>query len=224
MDSEKRKKERLVFFTILSRKTGRLFCHILFAFFLVVTILAGLRAAAIPAERGVERVIYLLFILIFSFGMGLCFIRFYLPFLVEKFADGLLAPKRYLTRPAPLLSPVRNLIITGKFHEAEEMLTEILSEYPADPVMTFALAELYFLHIPDPGKMEILCRNYFENGPVVQMPENIKILLLYTDTLLKLGKANEAVMVLKNESGKKIYPPDDLAMIQTRLAGLDTLQ
>ena len=72
--------------------------------------------------------------------------------------------------------------------------------------------------------METLCRNYFENGPEIPAPENIKILLLYTDTLLKLGKANEAVMVLKNESGKKIYPPDDLAMIQTRLAGLDTLQ
>ncbi len=224
MDQEKRKKERLVFFAMLSDRTGKVLCHTLFIFFLVLTIFISYRTWNLPDHKGMEKIFYLLLSLITSFCTAFCFITFYLPFLVEKFTDVLLSPKRHLSKPAPLLSPVRNLITLRKFYEAEEMLTEILARYPADPCMTFALAELYFLHIPDPGKMETLCRNYFENGPEIPAPENIKILLLYTDTLLKLGKANEAVMVLKNESGKKIYPPDDLAMIQTRLAGLDTLQ
>ena len=68
--------------------------------------------------------------------------------------------------------------------------------------------------------MEILCRKYFENGPVITAKANIQILLLYTDLLIRQERTEDAICFLERELTKKIYLPDECNSIRKRLSVL----
>lgn len=197
----------------------KVFSHLVFLLFLAGTFWASFLSAN-SRNHPAERFFFLVLAMLGGLCVAICIIKLYLPRILEKIINGLVSPKKYMTKPAPLLSRPRSLIVQKQYGEAEEILCSILQEYPADPAVTFILAELYCLHVPDPEKMQKLCRNYFREGPQVISKENIRILLLYTDTLLQEGKREEAINILQRETGKNNYQKEDISSIQKRLSAL----
>ncbi|MBP5182242.1 MAG: hypothetical protein J6331_04355 [Lentisphaeria bacterium] len=214
--SEEKKRERRFFWALLGERFSGILRHLLFLCLLGATVWAGCRMWLV--HHPAEKFFYLAIVLLSAFSTALCFIKLYLPGLVEWATDSLLSPRRRLEAPAPLLSQPRNLILQKRFPEAEEILCGFLGKYPLDPAVTFILAELYTLHAPSAPKMEALCREYFGKGPVRTARENVRILLLYTDLLLREDRIEEARSVLEGELGKSLYLPDELLSIRNRLS------
>ena len=210
------KKERKFVLALLTERFSSVLGNLLFLFLLTATVWAGCRMSL--ALHTAERFFYLALILLFGFSTALCFIKLYLPGLVEWATDSLLSPRRRLEAPAPLLSQPRNLMIQKRYHEAEELLLACLEKYPLDPAVTFILAELYTLHDPSAPKMEALCSRYFGEGPKNTSRENVRILLLYTDLLIREKREEEARKVLEHELEKSLYLPDECASIRNRLS------
>ncbi|MBO4304296.1 MAG: hypothetical protein J6A21_06890 [Lentisphaeria bacterium] len=214
--SEEKKKERRFVLALLTEHFSSILGHLLFLCLLGATVWAGCRMSL--ALHTAERFFYLALILLSGFSTALCFIKLYLPGLVEWATDSLLSPRRRLEAPAPLLSQPRNLIIQRRFSEAEELLLACLEKYPLDPAVTFILAELYTLHDPSAPKMEALCGRYFREGPKNTSRENVKILLLYSDLLIREKREEEARKVLERELEKSLYLPDECSSIRNRLS------
>lgn len=222
MDSdEERKKEKSFLFAAIQERGKNIFFFLLFLTALFCSIYASIKCWSGADNKPAERIFFLLLSAFCSFTTGILFIKLYLPGIIEFFTDSLLAPKKHLQKAPPLLSLPRNLMGQKRFPEAEILLTEYLREYPCDPALTHALAELYALHMPDPEKMELLCQNYFANGPVITAKVNITILLLYTDQLIRQGRKEDAAIFLRQETAKKIYLPDELNSIHKRLSALE---
>ena len=198
---------------------GKLLGHTVFILFLALTVWASIMNWH-GTDHPAERFFYLILAMFGGFCTGGCFIKLYLPRIVDFFSDSLLSPKKYLQKAAPLLSRPRNLILQKKYAEAEENLLSLLEEYPSESSIVLMLLEMYVLHTGEKHKGQQLCREFFASEKRSSSPQTLSILLLYLDILAEEQLFTEAAEVIRREENTLFYSAEDRASLAKRAAGI----
>ena len=108
-----------------------------------------------------------------------------------------------------------------KFTEAVEKLTEILERKPFEPEPYLILIELYLEHLNQPQQVIEMIQQYFVNlahckRPTI-VPENIEMLMIYSDTCQEQGQLQDAIDLLAQELERKTYSVPDRNTLTKRL-------
>lgn len=178
--------------------------------------LSGKSSASVlsAAAAVVPRVLFAVTLAIFA---GMIFAYLYAGKFAGCFIDELLFPKRYLKNAPVILSKVQGAIAGGKLREALEMLENLQSLHPASPEIAAMLMAVNDEHLHSPeGAMEV-ARKYFaaSHGSA---PENLEMLLRFSDLANLTGCRDEAAALLSAELNKNIYSGADRSALQSRLA------
>jgi len=158
---------------------------------------------------------------IFLCGGMTCFVYLFWDSVTPSIVDGLFNSGERFKKPVEKLSPIKGLIRMEKFSEAIEKLDEILERKPFEPEPYLMLVEVYLEHLNQPEQVVVLIQQYFTNfarnkrSKVV--PENIELLMIYSDTCQELGQLQSAIDLLSQEVERKTYSIPEQNSLAKRL-------
>ena len=192
---------------------------------LAVTVAAGTPAAwcfqtMLKMESQVSVVckgIYLLLVL-YIFGI-VCSMQYY-GCAAESLVDFLLFPKKFLKKPAPILSMPQALLASGRTAEAECELLRQRSQNPGSPELALMLADLHAGIFNDPEAAVADCSFYFAHRNWRYHELNCKIVLKYADWQSQLGRRDKALERLVKEARASFYPRADKKAFLARAGSL----
>lgn len=138
--------------------------------------------------------------------------------------DWLMAPRRFRSRPAPLVTPVRALIRQARYDEAQERLTHLLEEYPEVPELRILYFDLLNGPLDRPDDAMRAVESYFIRPERVLSEDNAKLLLRYVGLARELGCENDAARLLAAELRRMRtgYTKAERKTLETTLATLRT--
>jgi len=150
-----------------------------------------------------------------------CFANLFWDSVAPSIVDGLFNPGGKFKKPAEKLSPIKGLIRMEKFSEAIEKLDEILERRPFKPEPYLMLVEIYLEHLNQPEQVVKLIQQYFTNFARSKrskvVPENIELLMIYSDTCQELGQLQAAIELLSQEAERKTYSIPEQNSLNKRL-------
>jgi len=155
-------------------------------------------------------------------SMGLLFVVCCLRDFADGMLDTLMAPRRFRDRPAPLVTPVRALILEERYDEARERLEALLKEYPDVPELRILLFDLLNGPLNRPDEAMRTAESYFIRPERVRSEDNAKLLLRYVGLARELGRENDATLLLAAELRrmKTGYTQSERQTLKTTLAAL----
>ena len=148
---------------------------------------------------------------------GIFFSQLYVPAAAEWLTFSLLFPRRYLKKAPRSLSPIRGMIASGRFREAENQLLELRQENPDQAEMTLLLMELYAERFHQPQQAAAAAETYFASGAVRKDRFHILILMRYADLLQGTERETDLIKRLQTELKQRRLTPSESSSIQTRL-------
>ncbi len=162
---------------------------------------------------------------LFLIGGSICFANLFWDSLAPIIVDGIFNPGGKFKAPPEQLSPIKGLIVEGKNEEAIENLNAILERQPFAPKPYLMLIELYLEQTGQQQKIVDMIQKYFTNlsrhnvkrkqNKLSVIPENIELLMIYSDTCQELGLIQSAIELLAHEAECKDYSvPDQKAIIK----------
>lgn len=132
-------------------------------------------------------------------AIGMLFVVFCLRGVAENMIDTLMAPRRYLDRPAPLVTPVRALIKQERYEEAFTRLEALRGEYPEVPELRILAFDLLSGPLDRPEEAIRIAEEYFTRPERIRSEENLKLVLRCAGLARDLGRRDEAIMLLTSE-------------------------
>ena len=130
------------------------------------------------------------------------------------------APLEYLKNPAERISRIRGLVEQEKYQEAIDALNEILARRPYDPLPNLLLVEVYMDRLNDKEQSAGLIEKYFQNPKLKVSPENVELLMRYSDICLEQKHPEPAIALFQNELSRKEYSDTDRRTLTLRLEAL----
>ncbi len=80
--------------------------------------------------------------ILWGMGAALLVVTVFLRDFAQGMVESLLAPRRFLRDPAPVLSPVHARMLAGDFDGAREQLEQLIATHPNSPAVWWARVEL----------------------------------------------------------------------------------
>ncbi len=185
-------------------------------------ILFSIRACT--TESRITAIAGILSAAVFGLLAALLFILFYLPGLAEKFSDSLIFPRFFLKSAPLILTPIYGMISAGEYAGAEHELLELRKEFPLNPEITSMLLLIYGEKLNDPARAIQIVAEYFASDEIEHSPENLKILMRYSDLCQEAGEFNSLIATLRRELTREIYSTPDRSAISCRLIAVQRLQ
>lgn len=153
---------------------------------------------------------------IWGIGAGICFANQLLDKVGQWMGDAIFMPSKKFSAPAEQLSPIKGLINAEEFPEAIQQLDAILKRKPFEPEPYLMLIEIYLEHLDNREKVIDMIQQYFAQQLKIA-PENIEMLMIYSDTCQELGMTRAAIDLLSHEAERNDYSTPDKHAIAKRL-------
>lgn len=164
--------------------------------------------------------------MICGLALGMLFVIFCLRGAAENMIDTLLAPRRFLDRPAPLVTPVKALIKQERCEEALARLEELRKEYPEVPELRLLAFDLLNGPLNRPEEALRIGEEYFTRPERIRSEDNLKLLQRCAGLAGDLGRRDEAILLLTSELRRlgTGYSRADRKLLGNQLAALRTGQ
>jgi len=130
---------------------------------------------------------------------GILFVRIYLRGIASHLVDSLLAPRRFLKRPAPLISPILALLKQERYDEALERLNALIETDPDVPRLWVMRFDLMSQEFNDPEEALHTAETYLVRPKRICSEDNAKLVLRYAELARKLQRGNDALLMLTAE-------------------------
>ena len=162
---------------------------------------------------------------LFLIGGAVCFANLFWDGVAPAIVDGLFNSSGKFKAPPEQLSPIKGLIVEGKTAQAIDNLNAILERQPFAPEPYLMLVELYLEQTGQQQNIAEMIQKYFTNlsrhnrkrkqKKLSIVPENIELLMIYSDTCQELGSIQSAIELLAHEAECEDYSvPDKKAIIK----------
>ncbi len=181
--------------------------------------IAAVYSLATPSNP-VGQVAGLVIALVFGLFAGLCFAYIIAPKIGSSFGCSIYTPLEYLKNPAEKIAQVKGLIEQEKYPEAIAALNEILARKPFDPVPYLLLVEIYMDRLNDNNQTLELIEKYFRNPKPKVFPENIEMLMRYSDICLEQNRPEPAIALFEAQLNAKDYSEPERRGLGLRLEAL----
>jgi tetratricopeptide (TPR) repeat protein len=158
--------------------------------------------------------------LVFGLFAGLCFAHIIAPKIGSSFGCFIYTPLEYLKKAPEKIAPVKGLIEQEKYQEAIAALNEILARKPFDPAPYLLLAEIYMDRLNDKNQAAGLIEKYFSNSKIEVFPENVEMLMRYSDICLEQNRHELAIALFEAELNRKGYTEPERKGLGLRLEAL----
>ena len=130
---------------------------------------------------------------------GILFVCIYLHGIASHIVDSLLAPRRFLKRPAPLISPILALLKQERYDEALERLDTLIETDPDVPRLWVMRFDLMSQEFNDPEEALHTAETYLVRPKRICSEDNAKLVLRYAELAHKLQRGNDALLMLTAE-------------------------
>ncbi|MCF6177208.1 MAG: hypothetical protein L3J71_15740 [Victivallaceae bacterium] len=164
---------------------------------------------------------------LFLIAGSTCFANLFWESVAPSIVDGLFNSGGKFKSPPEQLSPIKGLIRMENFSEAIEKLDVILERKPFEPEPYLMLIEIYLEHLKQPQKVVDMIQEYFvdlshrsskqKRKKLRIAPENIDMIMIYSDTCQELRMTDQAIELLQQEAARKGYSVPDKHAIAKRL-------
>ena len=158
--------------------------------------------------------------LVFGVFGGMCFAYIVAPKVGSSFGNFVYTPLEYLKKAPEKIAPVKGMIEQQKYPEAITALNEILARKPFDPAPYFILVEIYMDRLNDKSRTAELIEKYFRNPGLKAVPENIEMLMRYSDICLEQNRPEPAIALFKVVLNAKGYSGPERKGLGLRLEAL----
>lgn len=153
-----------------------------------------------------------------------CLAYIYVPRIGDSFINFLYFPLRYLKEPPEKMAMIKGLIAREKYPEAIAALNEILGRKPCDVQSSALLVEIYMDRLRDNNKVKKLVETYFQNRIVnpktLESPENVEMLMRYSDICMEQKCPETAIALFESELRHTDYSVPEKKTLTLRLAAL----
>ena len=156
----------------------------------------------------------------FALAAGLLAVRLYLPAIAEKIVSGLLFPKKYLKRAPVMLDPIRGLIASGRYHEAESVLKELREEHPDHAEIAWMLMDLYLTRLDRPDLAFSTMARFLSVRPRRDSDFYFRMVMGGADLLNRSGRVREQIRLLEDELKRGQFNDREAAGVNIRLDAL----
>ncbi len=151
---------------------------------------------------------------------GLCFASFFTPKIGTFCGNFVYTPLEYLKKAPEKIAPVKGMIEQEKYPEAIAALDEILARKPFDPAPYLLLVEVYMDRLNDKNQTAELIEKYFRNPKLKAVPENVEMLMRYSDICLEQKRPEPAITLFDSQLKVKGYSDPEWRVLGLRLEGL----
>jgi len=162
--------------------------------------------------------------MVWALFAALCLAYIYAPRIGDSFINFLYFPLRYLKEPPEKIAEVKGLIAREKYPEAIAALNEILGRKPCDIQSSMLLVEIYMDRLHDNNKVVELVETYFQNRIVnpktLESPENVEMLMRYSDICLEQKRPEAAIALFESELERTDYSVPEKNTLTLRLGAL----
>ncbi|MEI8247151.1 MAG: hypothetical protein WCI51_15065 [Lentisphaerota bacterium] len=129
-------------------------------------------------------------------------------------------PLQYLKKAPEKIAPVKGLIEQQKYPEAIAALNEILARKAFDPAPYLLLVEVYMDRLNDKSQTAELIEKYFRNPKFKAAPENVEMLMRYSDICLEQNTPEPAIALFELQLNAKGYSAPERRGLRLRLEAL----
>jgi len=151
---------------------------------------------------------------------GICFASVLAPKIGDIFSCMVYTPAEYLKNPVDKLAAIKGLIQQDEYPQAIEALNEILTRKQHDPAAHLLLVEIYMDRLNDKKQTVELIEQYFLNPKLKAFPENIEMLMRYSDICLAQNSPEAAITLFQRELTRKGYSAPETRTLTLRLEAL----
>ncbi len=157
-----------------------------------------------------------------GFCAAFVFVSIFMSDMVRNMVDSLLAPRRYLDRRPPVVSPAIGNMERGDLTTAQKQLDALLEEMPESPY----LCNVRFKFFLDFCKNELAAMDeierYFSRPDRIAAGENAPLLLRYSELAVANGKIELCKAMISRELKlfRRCYCKRDRELLQNRLMAL----
>ena len=200
-------------------KAGKIFSLILTLALFTASIVCSIISASGASGTG-GSIFFLCMTVFFAGATGICVIVFYLGGFSEKFAFGLIFPRKFLKRPPIELSPAAALAASGNIAEAKEQLKIIIAENPdcAEAVEMFVFLPLQSGF--DTDEALAYAETYLKRDDKEKTESNAKILFRTADILRQKDEKPRIRAILEKAASEECYSNYEKQLIGQRLSML----
>ena len=156
----------------------------------------------------------------FALAAGLLAIRLYLPAVAEKMVSTLLFPKKYLSRAPVMLDPIRGLIASGRYSEAESALKDLREENPDHAEIAWMLMDLYQNRLQRPDLAFDTAARFLSVRPRRDSEFYFRVLMGGADLLNRSGRVREQIQLLEQELKRGQLNSTETGSVNIRLNAL----
>ena len=156
----------------------------------------------------------------FALAAAMLAVRLYLPAVAEKMAASLLFPKKYLKRAPVMLDPIRGLIVSGRYSEAESALKELREEHPDHAEIAWMLMDLYQTRLQRPDLAFDAAVRFLSVRPRRESEFYYRVLMGCADLLNRAGQVGDQILLLERELKRGQLNEREAAGVNTRLNAL----
>jgi len=158
--------------------------------------------------------------LVFGLFAGMCFAYIVAPKMGSSFGNFVYTPLEYLKKAPEKIAPVKGMIEQEKYPEAIAALNEILARKPFDPAPYLLLVEVYMDRLNDKNRTAELIEKYFRNPRLKAVPENVEMLMRYSDICLEQNRPEPAIALFNAVLNAKGYSAPERKALGLRLEAL----
>jgi len=177
-------------------------------------------AAIRGVSGGIAAIAGLIIGLVWTVFAALCFYNVFGSKIGMSFAGMFYTPLEYLKKAPEKIAQVKGLIEQEKYPEAIAALNEILERKPFDPQPYLLLVEIYMDRLNDNNQALELIEKYFRNPKPKVSPENVEMLMRYSDICLEQNRPEPAIALFEAQLNIKGYSEPERRGLSLRLEAL----
>ena len=177
-------------------------------------------AAISGVSGGIAAVAGLIIGLVWIVFAALCFYNVFGSKIGMLLGSSFYTPLEYLKKAPEKIAPVKGMIEQEKYPEAIAALNEILARKPFDPAPYLLLVEVYMDRLNDKNQTAELIEKYFRNPKLKAVPENVEMLMRYSDICLEQKRPEPAIALFMAVLNAKGYSAPERKSIGLRLEAL----
>jgi len=166
----------------------------------------------------VDAIVAVFLAVFWGFCAAIVIVTIFLPDLIRNMVDSLLAPRHYLDRRPPVVSPAIGYMERGDLETAQKQLDALLVEMPDSPYLCNVRFR-FFLEFckNDLAAMEEVER-YFSCPERISASENAPLLLRYSELAVPNGKSEFCRAMISRELKifRRCYCKRDRELLQNR--------
>ena len=134
--------------------------------------------------------------------------------------SSLLFPKKYLKRAPVMLDPIRGLIASGRYSEAEAALKELREGNPDHAEIAWMLMDLYQTRLQRPDLAFDSAARFLAVRPRRDSEFYFRVLMGGADLLNRSGQVGDQILLLERELKRGQLNDRETVSVNTRLDAL----